>query len=171
MESGTSCMYSIGLGVPRQYSVIPPLELTRQGDTYRGEVAIDRYVPGRCGWGFAGMWYFVPSTNTELQRELFFYDGDVNKPAESRMDIWCHKWADLDPKQPPDCSSIDAFKAATSNSNSEAVKVLPMSLYDDIVARGGRNGPPIRVGTESRSIVIQFHDMDAADGGRSIRTE
>jgi hypothetical protein len=172
MQSGTACAYAGSWGGPtQQFSVLPSLEWKRQGDVYRTQVVIDRYDPGRCGWGFAGMWYFVPSTNTDSRRDLFFYDSYASKAADFRMDLWCHDWPNKPSSQSPDCDSIQAFKSATTGYYLPAEQVLPKATYDEIVKIGGQNESPIRVGNEAQSITIQFHDMRLRDGDLAIRSE
>ena len=160
MQSGTACAYTEGLE-PRQYSVVPSLNLTRVGDTYHGTIALDRYQPGRCQWAFAGAWYIVDTEGPD-ETELFFYDQGTDHAADNRLDIWCIKSARRSRALPDACLGIHALQPQFPES-------ISLATLHAAIEKGFDKDPPIHVGVNARSIVIEFHDMDVDGDERWIR--
>jgi hypothetical protein len=158
-------------GPSRMFSVTPPLELTREGDVYRGKIAFDRYLPGNCHWGFSGVWYKLEDPYASKQ-ELVFQDGNAH-PADNRIDAWCVDgpgaaplWPWGKPEHRKYCQDIKSVQSLIPASS-----ISPQGI-EEIVANGGGNGPPIRVNIKNvRKILVQIHDLNSADGDRTLKTD
>jgi hypothetical protein len=160
MQSGTACAYTDGVE-PRRYSVVPSLNLTRVGDTYHGTIALDRYQPGRCQWAFAGAWYIVDTEGPD-ETELFIYDQGTDHPGDNRLDIWCIKSVRRSRALPEACLGIHALQPQFPES-------ISLAMLHAAIEKGFDKDPPTHVGVNARSIVIEFHDMDADVDERSNR--
>jgi hypothetical protein len=118
---------------------------------------IDKYVPGRCNYQFGSSWFFAP--NDDLQQDLFHFDAGTH-PPRARIDLWCVT-APLGHQIAKQCSPLWVWRTTIP-------EIITATIIDQIVAAGGDKGPPIFVGAGTQMITVQFHDLNAADGGRQI---
>jgi hypothetical protein len=157
-QTPSTCWYSTGLGNLHSFGVGDTLSLKRKGDYQSGDIRIDKYLPGRCDYRFASSWFSAP--DEESQQELFHFDHGAPHGTTARIDLWCVTVPI--PKQPnKQCAPLWLWKA-------NLPELMTPPIYDQIVASGGDKGPPIEVGPDTRSITVQFHDLNAADGGREV---
>jgi hypothetical protein len=156
--SPSTCWYTTGLGVIHSFSVAETLSLKRAGDYESGDIVIDKYLPGRCDYRIAGAWYFA--FDEESQEEFLHFDAETSHGTTARVDIWCVTVPM--PKQPRKaCSPLWLWKA-------DLPELVTATIFDRIATSGGDKGPPIEIGPDTRSVTVQFHDLNAADGGREI---
>lgn len=130
-----------------------PIALTGSNGEYSGTILADRFLPGRCEWGFFG----ISSDFKEDTPVLYGFGGP--SPAnphgpEQVADIWC---ADNPiPTEPSKfiCTSFQFFAKYS--------KGLPESLltaHPYIVSRGAEN--TIFMDNTTKSIVLRYHDLAA----------
>jgi len=130
-----------------------PIALTGGNGEYNGTIVADRFLPGRCEWGFFG----ISSDFKEDTPVLYGFGGP--SPAnphgpEQAADIWC---ADNPiPTEPSKfiCTSFQFFAKYTNG--------LPESLlaaHPYIVSRGAEN--TIFMDNTTKSIVLRYHDLAA----------
>lgn len=158
-KSGNACVYKAGLAVDMPYSIVNHIDWT--GGDYRGEIAFDRYQPGRCKWDFAGAWFTVDHSTVERQ-ELFFYDGRLDSAATNRIDLWCLK--------PPDLGGArvcDGIKAMRSN----FPKLISTAAVQSIIDADNAHDPPIHVSLDGGPIRIELHDLDKYPTARQENAE
>jgi hypothetical protein len=146
--SVTACAYEAGLAVPMPYSTARYIDWT--GGAYRGEIALDRYQPGRCKWDFAGAWFTVEDSTVQHQ-ELFFYDGRPDSAATNRIDLWCIKPAQLGGARA--CAGINGLRA-------NFPKLISTATLQSIVNAGNAHDPPIHISLDVGPIQIRIHDLD-----------
>jgi hypothetical protein len=149
---GGRCTYQRAGEVSAPYSVVEPLLMTRSADVLRGQVILDKFLPGRCGWAFVGAFYKT-AIGSNTTYELLRVDPSKVTP---RADVYCEK---------------DVDGSAICNSAlvwSQMLKGPITKLqYDALVLSGSANPAPAYIATGTRSVLIQFHDLDAPDRGRT----
>jgi hypothetical protein len=162
---GHPCAYTGSLmGPTHQYSVAVPVNLKQVNNTYIGEVAIDRFESGECGWDFATAWYVVDQEGPD-RSELFALDRFAsNYPENSREDIWCIKSEKRSRELPMACLPAIAL-------HGQFPELVPQSTFETISKSGIAAGPPLQVGSNTRSINVVFHDMDWANSDPTLHLE
>ena len=162
VESGPPCAYiQTGSQARIQYGIAPELELNRmEPDSFSGQVVLDRYLPGQCAWSFAGAWYSDDGASD--QAELLVEREQVSHLANARLDLWCIRKPKRDPRIVQACLDIHAL----GQHFPEHVSAMP---FKAIVRSGGGNEAPMAVGRGMKSLVIQFHDLDATTGDLGLR--
>jgi hypothetical protein len=147
------CSYQLGLGVPRPYSVAEPLPMTRSGNVLHGEVILDKYLPGDCGWSFAGVDYAV--TTGPLGNSSALLRIDPNQ-VTARTDMYCRK--------------IDGTEFCGSALGWSSMPNSPITRadYDALALSGDAHAVPAYITPSTRSVLIQLHDVDAPDRGRTM---
>jgi len=84
---------------PVPLRIMIPLKLERSGDNYHAILAVDRYLPGECGWHFVGL-RIRPLTAplndevTDLFAQAHPHEDTAAYPVnhfyEGPLDLWCH---------------------------------------------------------------------------------
>jgi hypothetical protein len=163
VDSGPHCAYIQTMSQARiQYWVAPELELTPTApDAFSGQVIQDRYLPGWCSWGFAGVWYSIGNGAPD-HAELLRVSGNVSPIANGRLDVWCIHSRKRDPKLPVACMDIRGLRSQFSEEVSEATLAV-------IAASGGGHDIPVLISPGVRDFIIQFHDLDATDRDLRLR--
>jgi len=161
IDSGPPCAYIQTSSQARsQYWVTPDLELNRiAADTFSGQVMLDRYLPGWCKWGFAGAWYRVGDRD---KAELLRVDRPERSTGNSRIDLWCLRHPKRDPRIPDTCKAIRGIQ-------SQFPEEISAATLEEIKASGGGSEVPIFIAPGLKSLVIQFHDLAAADRDLRLR--
>jgi hypothetical protein len=153
---GGKCSYQWGGAGSRPYSVAEPLLMTRSGDVLHGQVILDKFFPGDCGWAFAGVFYKTV-LNSDTTYELLRVDPSK---ITARTDAYCQHDAD------GSAVCNDALVWSQMR-NGPITKVE----YDALVLSGSTHFAPAYIAPGTRSVLIQFHDLDAPDRGRTILSE
>jgi len=163
IDTGPPCAYIQPLSQARiQYYVKPDLNLRQVGeDTAVGEIVLDRFLQGDCGWGFAGAWYIDDGAPDPV--ELLVVNNPNSHVANARIDLWCIHNPKRDPKIMQVCSGINTLAFSFADQISAA-------MAKAIVASGGDNHAPLSVGRSMETIVLQFHDLDAPGGDLALKT-
>jgi len=161
VDSGPHCAYIQTMSQARfQYGVTPALDLNRVAtDTFSAQIALDRYLPGWCNWGFAGAWYKVGERRED---ELLRVDHPERSTGKGRIDLWCLRHPKRDPRIPDACMDIRAIR-------SQFPEELSAATLAQIVASGGGGEVPLFIAPGLQSLVIQFHDLAAPDRDLAIR--
>jgi hypothetical protein len=123
-----------------------------------GVLFIDQYEPGHCGWRLTAIGFhsFAPSSEGAV---IASYDGMSDSPQKFRLDIWCAKDVKQNAKRPEFCYSLNFLSSFPGLVSKEFLSSVPMNQRD--------NGGPVHAGPNTRSIVIDFHDLDAMPGSLS----
>jgi hypothetical protein len=129
-------------------------------DVAAGHISLDRYLPGWCNWGFTGAWYSVVNGKPE-QAELLF-EGQPRSPVvNARLDFWCIR-PTRNPELPEVCLDIRAL-------GQQFPEQVSAKTVATIVATGGGSQPPINIDRGMKSLILQFHDLDAAGQDVTLR--
>jgi hypothetical protein len=147
------CMFYRSIEITDLYYVEEPIDLTREGDVLKGQLFLDKYKPGRCGYQFLTAYYRRHPYYDYLSSNQLLRSGP--KDSFSRMDIYCRSLE----RQIPGCSTLKAWQSLGD---------IPATDYAALDAGGYGNTPPAHVGEGTQSVFIQIHDLGAPDGGRSI---
>jgi len=150
--------------VPPGHSMHVPIPLNGTNGDYSGTFMADRFLPGRCEWGFFG----ISSNFKEDTPVLYNFGGPI--PAyphgpEQVADIWCGP--NPIPTEPSKfiCTSFHFFSKYT--------KGLPESLlaaHPYVVSRGPEN--TVSMDDTTKSIVLHYHDLEAeAEAARSANSK
>ncbi|HVW68427.1 MAG TPA: hypothetical protein VHB68_05595 [Steroidobacteraceae bacterium] len=137
-----------------------PLQLTKDGDIYRGKFALDQFEPGNCGWHFDRM------LSPMLRYPLVVYRGDYNdRPGDQtdiRLDIWCTRKSKghphIDPRRRHDLNQVN--NCADLVFAAGAFTDVPRALWDSVPIDARMNGGPGFIARHARSISVEFHDLD-----------
>jgi hypothetical protein len=151
---GGKCSYEWGGASSRPYSVAEPLLMARSGNVLHGQVILDKYYPGDCGWAFAGVFY--KTVNSDRSAELLRVDPNR---VTARSDVYCLK------------SDGTTFCSSAAGWKGELNGPIAQADYDAILASGAAHFTPAYIALSTRSVFIQFHDLDAPDRGRQILFE
>jgi hypothetical protein len=149
MSSGLPCQREVGFAATAPYALTVPLQLTHIGESFRGTVAIDRLLPGRCGWEFSHISY--ARENAVVPPDpIAQYDGRPDHMADSRADVWC---IIMSSKGAEGCSSLVELALDFPN--------LISPGWKSVIPQAERGVIPITFGRSARSITVQFHDIDS----------
>ena len=150
--SGNGCKREIGVAVTATVSLGLPLELSRSGEVYRGDVVIDRFEPGSCGWQFGGI-AFNTENPPSVGDLIATYDGRADDQESYELDIWCIKLPEENAAKPEVCDSLSyLFKGP---------KVISPEFFASVPEGERDNGGPAPIGPKTQSILVRFHDLDA----------
>jgi hypothetical protein len=146
------CTFYRSIEITDLYYVEEPIDLTRDGDVLKGQLFLDKYEAGRCGYQFLAA-YYRPLQYSDQQSS---YDLLRVGPRDAfdRMDVYCKELL-----QGPSCSSLDGW---------ESVGAVSAIDYAALVAGGYTRLPPAHIDGGPQTLFIQVHDLGAPDGGRSI---
>jgi hypothetical protein len=147
-------------GIAAGHSMPVPIALTGRDGDYIGTFTVDRFLPGRCEWGFMGL-----RSNLKEDTPVLYGPGDPIPTSphgpEQVADIWC---ADNPiPTEPSRfiCTSLMFFEKFTKGLPEELIAAHP---HD--VSRGPEN--IIFMDDTTKSIVLRYHDLKAeAEAARS----
>jgi hypothetical protein len=159
VDSGPHCAYIQTTSQARfPYGVTPALDLNRIAtDVFSAQIVLDRYSPGWCNWGFAGVWYKVGDRD---QGELLRVDRPQAPIGNGRMDLWCLRHPKRDPRIPDACMDIRAVRQ-------QFPEEISAATLAEIEASGGGGEVPMYITPNLQTLVIQFHDLAAP--GRDLR--
>jgi hypothetical protein len=149
LTEGACVYWRIHGGAPVRtgFSITEPLTI---GDNGHGRLVIDRFEPSRCAYKFMGVFYGVPATQDHAL-ELASYKDDANSPSLVRIDLWCYK--------PSSSTNLDE---SCGPFDASSVQTLTREKIIQAVAEGSHT-PPVLVGPQTRSIMVQVHDLDQLD--------
>ena len=150
--SGLSCRRQVGLGGTFTVGLGLPFELAHSGESYRGDVVIDRFEPGSCGWQFGAIGFHTENP-TGFGDLIASYDGRADDPESHELDIWCVKRPDKFPENPEMCGSL-SFLA-------KGLRIIPPEFLGTVPEGERNNDGPVPLGPKTRSILVRFHDLDA----------
>jgi hypothetical protein len=157
MQSGTACAYDAGSGTTFPYSATIPIVLQPDGDGYRGTFTVDRFQPGRCGWHFGGVKYFVKGED-DHGSTLAIYDDRPVQVADFHLDVWCVKSSKVPSSSPTEaCSNLGLLRGFFSP---DFVLSIPA---------GERGDAPATIGDQAKSLSVRFHDIDAMPNYRPLK--
>jgi hypothetical protein len=142
-DSQQTCEFEVGGGVLDYFFVT---ELVNWQSN--GQLALDRYQPGRCGWAFSRVGFTVNGP-TDPPQELFSYNDDPDRPSNLDIDIWCF----VAPNRPRACADIKGLQPAFPT-------LIPPKVMRQIVDSGQGDGPPATIGPRTSSVRIRFHNLN-----------
>jgi hypothetical protein len=158
--SGNGCTREVGLAVRATVTLGVPLELSRSGESYEGDVVIDRFEPSGCGWQFGGIGYNTenPSSVGDLMAR---YDGPGHGQESYELDIWCINLPKKNPEKPEKCESLTYLFTGP--------KVISPEFFASVPEEERNNAGPVPIGPKTQSILVRFHDLDAIPNFHSRR--
>jgi len=158
-ENLAACLRPAGPGVRHAISLQIPLPLVTAGELQRGSVSLDRFLPGRCGWFFTGVSYWVEGGGSSPQIFVRYIHRPGNM-SDVRADVWCFKDPNLSPGHHEVCSDLsNLIHSSAAALRPEFLATVPDS------ERG--NGRPVLVDTSTHSIAVYFHDLDTMPARRA----
>lgn len=141
------------------------LTLTKNGNTYKGRIIRDLFLPGACDWHLSGITnpsYNENTSNHGMYRPILLDDLSPNTrnpypepDTVQNIYIWCtrHSWTPFPNKHSELwCSSLDAIQSNVSNMPVEFVKSVPANE---------RNWDMI-LSPSLKSLTIRFIDLDSS---------
>jgi hypothetical protein len=156
-----SCGYALSSITFEPFHVDAPLTLLRLKDSsYVAEVAVDKYLPGRCGWHLRSLEFIVlngigvfregvfatvfdPSRSKDSPDKL--YQGDIN--------LWCKKDPyPPDPAHPMNCSTLSMLAEAFFVSP-EQIAAIPRSQRNDQLHTW--------IFPDTKALKVNFYDLDS----------
>lgn len=140
-----------------------PINLKWDGNSYTGEFLIDRFLPGRCRWGFSSLDMVSPAKTflSRYEERAIQYNFDTThsnglydqSPAQ-QTDLWCG----ADPGPPSEhgrmlCTSLDYFAIYPGAVANELLAKVPVNLR--------ARTPEVNILPSTRSITLRYHDLAA----------
>jgi hypothetical protein len=160
-------------GVPTTvvYDFWYPLPLTEVNGVLKGILAYDRFDPGPCGFQYREtsyryqMPFDVPPSNNDHWLPMISDDPSrmMGNSTEERVDLWCSIYVYSDGEKSQNCGKL---RGETYGEHA----MISQSQLDAAVAAGMKD-PPALIHPNTRSVIIQLHNLDAPDHDLSIRTE
>jgi hypothetical protein len=145
------CSYELGAAGTRPYYIVSPINPAGVGNVRRATIILDRYQSGRCRYAFTGAFY-RPSLRFESVGSLELLRVDPARATETeRADVYC-----LDIAKEPRCGSLRLMASGLNAKVSKEEEAL-------LTSKGGAKFTPLYIGPVTRSITVQFHDLDAKD--------
>ena len=149
-----SCRRQVGLGGRFPYGVHLPTPVERDGETYRGAVALDGVLPGRCGWGNGILEYLVDDTDLP-PNVLVRYSTRTDLTADVKISLWCVKTPkDMNPQRPTVCHDLVTLSEIYP-------RLITPDFLGSVAKASRREAPDVLVGPNAQSITVEFHDVDA----------
>lgn len=167
-EAINHCAFRDVANILRPFDITEPLHITRDGAHFRATVVADKYLPGPCQWHFNLVGFTVPNGVGPLAEGWFArayearrdvqYLGDL---YEGPIDEWCKKNPyPPDARRPEQCGNLSTI---------QVVAPIRSELLERIAVDERRDQVSVWVFPDTRSIEVDFHDLDAlnASGGGS----
>lgn len=142
-----------------EFYVELPLRLDKQGDRYQGDVALDRFQPGKCGWNFSEI--LSPVSRTPLAWYRDYHSGQGNQ-ADRQLDIWCTRKSNIHPYVDParrndlnelnNCADLTLVSGLFIN--------LPPGFFASVPVDERSDGQPGIIARDTQSLTVRFHDLD-----------
>jgi hypothetical protein len=159
LASGTACVKARGGGEPALKHVEEPVELARDGEIYRGEVPVDKYLPGRCQWKDLALRYQLTASDGLPIRVAEFRNPRSASSADSspkRFDLWCTRdWTPEDDARTERCVSLVHIPRVNE------------AFLESIPADERGSDGPLELTANERVLHIEFHDLDALPAARA----
>jgi hypothetical protein len=148
-----------GFGV---YMFHEPLQLSGSGGLKHGRLVIDKYEPGRCKYEYL-------STVFRISRDVYdgngvllidYSYGPKSAPARVRVDLWCNS-----------DSSRANWSCSDRLFHTQPIRADEVGLTLDQINKAVESGaqdPPVLVGPDTHTLVIQLHDLSRPDHDLAI---
>lgn len=148
---------------PRPGTTVP-IDLKWDGRGYRGELYIDRFLPGRCHWRFFALDVLSPvkdavslysehpvNYNFDTSHSRGIYDQSPDQGA----DLWCR----ADPGPEPrgqgqmQCEALFSYLLSPGTVSNELLATVPVDQRDHMAH--------VAIFPFTKSITLRFHDLEA----------
>jgi hypothetical protein len=147
------CQYKAGLGVYLKYGLAFPIEMVRSGDSYRGNIVVDKFVPGHCGWRFDR----VDAQADGNYRQLASIAAGHDASAAIPVDYWCFMVVS-EQKPTKKCESMDWLRWPNS------VRLISTGFFSRLGAFEQNDDSRRAILAETNEIRINLHDLNAIPG-------
>jgi outer membrane murein-binding lipoprotein Lpp len=147
------CQFEVGLGVYSEYRLAFPIEMVRSGDSYRGTIVVDKFVPGHCGWHFERVDAQAEGNYLQLAS---IAAGPVASAAVP-MDYWCFTIVS-EQKPTKKCESMAALRWPNS------VRLISTGFFSRFGAFEQNDDSQRAILAETNEIRINLHDLNAIPG-------
>jgi hypothetical protein len=156
-DANLFCGHEI-LGVGRfPYGVSVPINMTRAGNEYRGNVVIDRFKPGRCHWRFAAVTYGGWAEGIRNSLAVLAESGGLPAIPEPQIEFWCYR-VTYEQKPVRNCEELAFLRW------SNAIRAVSPEFLSQFTAEEKGHMHTIRVTTQTKNIRINLHDLNALQG-------
>lgn len=150
--TGYSCNRTVGLAVQAPAGLDLPVQLARSNGSYAGEVVMDHFDPGHCGWAFTGFG-FTTTNPASTAIPILSYSGRPDARVEYQMDVWCIYAPKQWPDRPEVCASLKFLSEGRGLVSRQLVNSAPEDQRDD--------AGPVQIGPNTRIVTLRIHDLDA----------
>jgi hypothetical protein len=156
-DANLFCGYEI-FGVGRYpYGVHVPINMTRAGDEYRGDVVIDRFKPGHCHWRFTGVSYGGWANGTGNSLATFAENGGSPAIPEPQIEFWCYR-VTYEHKPVQNCEELAFLRW------SNAIRAVSPEFLSKFTAEEKGHSHDIRMTKTTKQIRVNLHDLNALQG-------
>lgn len=151
------CGHPVGSEGYSAYAIAIPIEVepTRDGK-FHGSIAIDKFLPGECGWKFRGMGYIRPDG---VGNALGSFTELPTAPATPHIDMWCYRVTEGPFKSPDPICEILAELRAPNGLRRVSAEFMAGFLPEQQRARGW-----VPITTATKEFTVAFHDLNAVPG-------
>jgi hypothetical protein len=148
-DNANTCVRTAGLAVAAPFGVYLPLRLTQDGNTYRGAIEVDHFLPGTCNWHIAFVEYHEAHSSLPLDRIAQFGD-QYPFQLDYQLHLWCIK----------DLHSTDANHPELCGTPMEFANYI-RSDYIERIPADERKSYRADARPSTKSITVSFHDLNS----------
>jgi outer membrane murein-binding lipoprotein Lpp len=148
------CNFKVGLGVYSEYRLGSPIEMVRSGNSYRGTIEIDKFVPGHCGWHFERVDGQADGNSLQLAS---IAPGSSLPSAAVPMDYWCFTIVS-EQKPTKKCESMATLRWPNS------VRLISTEFFSRFGAFEQNDDAQRTILAETDEIRINLRDLNAIPG-------
>ncbi len=138
-------------------SVSVPINMTRAGDEYRGNIVVDRFNPGRCHWRFLDIEYGGWAAGVWNGLAVFAETGGLPVASEPLMEFWCYR-VTYEDKPVQNCEELVQLRW------SNATRAVSPEFFSQFTADEKGHSHVIRMSTQTKEIRVNLHDLNAIQG-------
>jgi hypothetical protein len=165
VQAGIYCGFKFNQESFPLYSIEEPLPIRRDGQRFHASVAVDKYLPARCGWHLSAFGYSVLNGTGPQAGEVVgtYYQkryggGDPHQVSNGRVAIWCKRNPHPpEPARPERCSKFWLLSelGAISDISPETIAAFPL---EDRKNRGSTWLFP-----DTDKVEVNFYDLDSTN--------
>ena len=152
-----TCVTKVGLSETAPFGVYLPLQLKREGDTYRGSIAVDRFLPGYCEWGVFALRYRETHDEGDEFEPIAIFSTTKSVASVGQLHLWCVR----------DNKSSSALHFEQCG--------IPISMqafikpgFENSIPEDQRRSYRVDTSPSIRSIQVTFHDINALPSAQAF---
>jgi hypothetical protein len=158
-SDGKLCYDHVGLGVYLPHYLAIPIVLTQSAnDTRRGDFAIDKFQPGKCGWKFTGITYASIDQNG-VSLGVLAQRPDAEPSKAPHVDMWCYETSgDSSVPKKRKCEVLAQLRWPN------AERRLNLQYLSGFSQEQQSNIGVVGLSADTEEVAVEFHDLNSIPG-------